>query len=164
MKMRILANGKLTLEDVKGNEIKFRHFSGEKDKYHSPGQRDFNIAVPDDIGEELIVNGWRVKAGKEKVNDDGEIIKYSAMIKVKVNFDSRRPPRITRYTSNGHVEIDEDIVKDLDVDEIESAAFVLTPYINRSSADSDGKATAYLEVMRYKIEDDPFAGLYEDEV
>lgn len=160
MKMRFLANGKLALEEVKGTEIKFRHFSGDKDKYHAQGERDFNVAISDDIAEELIINGWRVKAAKEKIGDDGEPVRYSAMIKVKANYDSARPPKITRYTSNGHVEIDEDIVKDMDVDEIESAALIITPYLSKTSV--DGKFTAYLDTMRYKIEDDPFAGLYEE--
>ena len=153
MNCRITSEGNIRLENVPGTAIKFRHLSGEKDQYHAPGQRDFNIALPQEFADELIVNGWRVKLGKEK--EDGT--RYDPMIKVKVNFSSFKPPVITRWTSRGPVNIDESLAKDIDWDEIESAAFIITPY------NYDGKKTPYLQNMRYKIEEDPFVGMYEDE-
>lgn len=153
MNCRLTSEGAIRLENVSGADIKFRHFSGEKDQYHAQGQRDFNIALPEDFADELIVKGWRVKLGKEK--EDGT--RYAPMIKVKVNFSSFKPPVITRWTSKGSVQIDESMAKDIDWDEIESAAFIITPY------NYDGKKTPYLQTMRYKIEEDPFAGMYEND-
>lgn len=162
MEFRIMKNGKLRIDHVKGNEIKFRHFSGEKDKYHKVGDRDFNISLSDEIAEELIVNGWRVKSGKEYVNADGEQKRYDSMIKVIVKYHenndgSFRGPSITRYTELGSVDLDIDLVtKDLDRDQIEDACFILNPYLS----DFDGKYTPYLETMAYKIEENPFNGMY----
>lgn len=157
MNARIMSDGKLRIENVTGSDIKFRHFSGEKDRYHAQGERDFNLAISDEFAEELAVAGWRVRFGKDKGDGSGE--KYSSMIKVKVNYASYKPPIITRFTSLGHVEIDEELVKDIDHDQIESAALIITPYLSKNS--EDGKYTPYLENMRYKIEEDPFAGMYE---
>ena len=160
MNCRLTSEGNIRIENATNADIKFRHFSGEKDprdRYSVQGVRYFNIALPEDFADELNVQGWRVKFGKEK--EDGT--RYSPMIKVSVNFDSLRPPVITRWTSKGKVEITKDIAKDIDTDEIESAAFIITPYIGQNSP--DGKKTPYLKNMRYKIEEDPFAGLYENE-
>lgn len=163
MECRIMKNGKIRIDHVKGSEIKFRHFSGEKDKFHKAGERDFNIALPDDFAEEMIVNGWRVKAGKEYVNvETGEPGRYAPMVKVicryhENNDGSFRGPSITRYTELGAVDLDVDLVsKDLDRDQIEDACFILTPYLS----DYDGKYTPYLDTMAYKIEENPFHGMY----
>ena len=84
---RIMSNGKLRIDHVSGKEIKFRHFSGERDKYHAQGARDFNIEVSDEFAEELIVNGWRVKAGKDVLDPEtGENKHYGPMLKVIVKY------------------------------------------------------------------------------
>ena len=156
MNARIMSDGKIRVENVKGSEIKFRNFGGKPDTFHKQGgARYFNLAISDEFAEELSVAGWRVKFGKMK--DDGSGETYPAMINVKVNFDGYRPPTITRFTSLGHVDIDAELAKDIDTDEIDSAAMI----INGSYWDGDGKFTAYLENMRYKIEEDPFVGMYE---
>lgn len=160
---RIMSNGKLRIDHISGKSIKFRHFSGDRDKYHAQGARDFNIEISDEFAEELIVNGWRVKAGKDVLDPEtGENKHYGPMLKVIVKYHDNgngtsRGPLITRYTSGGSVDIDESFVKDIDLDQIDDACFILSPYLSK---DYDGKYTPYLERMVYKVEEDPYHDMY----
>jgi len=156
MKWTFISDRQFKVEEINGYDIKFRNFAGRPtEKNRQGGQRTFNLALPDELAEELTVRGWRVKFGKEK--DDGSGDRYPSMINVKVSYKVR-PPRIVRVTPLGHVDIDEELCKDIDGDEIDTAAMI----INGSMWDGDGKFTPYLENMRYKMVADPFEGLYED--
>lgn len=156
MNCRITTSGKIMIEGATLKDVKFRHFSGEKDLNHKNGGRDFVIELPDDFAEELVLAGWRVKQGKER--EDGTKYRDSINVKVKLECDgARKGPTITRWTSSGPLDLDDELIsKDVDTDQIEEVAFVIRPYYNRDY----GNATPYLENMTYKVEENPYRNLY----
>jgi len=147
----------IRIEDAPGRALKFRHLSGKRDDTHNEGDRDFILELPEDFAEELIAAGWRVRLGKERP-DGGH---YPPSIKVTVRFDTV-PPVIEQYTSDGCTPIDESTVVLLDNAQIDSAYLIIHPYLNEKKS-RDGLKTPYLRNLRYKLEENPFKGVFEDE-
>lgn len=135
--------------------VMFRHFSGEKDDFHAPGQRDFSVALPNEVGEEMEKNGWNIKWLEPR--EEGDL--PQAILKVKVNF-SGRPPEINLVTSRNKTRLDEHTVGILDYADILNADMFITPYdwtVNGRSG-----RTAYLSKLFVTIREDELDRKYAD--
>lgn len=135
--------------------IMFRHFSGEKDAYHAQGQRDFSVALPNEVGEEMEANGWNIKWLDPR--EEGDL--PQAILKVKVNF-SGRPPEINLVTSRNKTRLDEHTIGILDYADIQNADMFITPY----DWNVNGKSgrTAYLSKLFVTIREDELDRKYAD--
>ena len=161
MKARFNAHGELILEEVKGSEIVFRHLSGVKEPGNKYGERAFSVEISDELAEELNAAGWKVSFGQEKPEGNG---KYSSKVKVDLYFDSEYwRPTIRRYSSDGYDILDKENVIDIQSDQIESAAMVIRPRRSKTENGGDGMIHGKLKQMRYKLEEDPLAGVYDND-
>lgn len=110
----------ITIQNVR---ILWPHFSGEKDKFHVPGQRDFTMVFDQEVGAMLEAEGYNVSYFEPR--EEGEI--PDGKLKVKVNFDGR-PPKIVLITSRGRTLLDEVTAATLDCARIERADVIIRPY------------------------------------
>ena len=46
---------------LEGAIIKFKNFTGEQRQYNPAGQRNFVLLLPDELAQQLAVEGWNVK-------------------------------------------------------------------------------------------------------
>ena len=147
-----LVNGKLIIEDA---FILYRNFSGNQTDYNAAGKRNFNVVIDDpDFAQVLQNEGWNVKFRAPRDPQD----QGTHHIKVNVNFDSARPPRIFMHTNNTVKELDNQTVGQLDQADIIGCDMSISPY----SWERNGSAgiSAYLDTMHVVIKEDPFAHKY----
>ena len=142
-----------TLEDAR---ILKRYFAG--DKY---GKRSFLLALPEDLGKELLDEGWNVRHLPPR--DEEEEGLYC--MNVQVRFDTI-PPNIyiVHASKRRKTRIDEDTVASLDWAEISSVDLT----VSSSRYDVMGKQgiKAYLKAMYVTVVEDELASKYdfEDEI
>lgn len=140
---------------IENARILFRHFSGDKDAYHAPGQRDFSVALTQEMGEAMERDGWNVKWLDPR--EEGDL--PQAILKVKVNFGGR-PPEVTLVTSRNKTRLDEDTISVLDYADILTADMFISPY----DWEFNGKSgrTAYLSKLFVTIREDELDRKYAD--
>ena len=103
------------------------NFSARADTYNpNGGKRYFNVKVPEDIVDSLIADGWNVKATNPK--DDQAVEHY---IKVNVNFNGFRPPKVwVKSGAKGEpVLLDEETIGQMDTFEIVDMELNITPWV-----------------------------------
>lgn len=80
---------KFTLEGV---QIIFKNFSGRESEFNERGNRTFSVRLDDpDLATTLLDDGWNIKP---LVDEDGVVVAHH--LPVRLNFDSRIPPRVYR--------------------------------------------------------------------
>ena len=137
---------RLRLEDVK---IIFKNFRGVKGPYNEAGVRTFSVVVDDlELASQLTSEGWALKPLK---NEDGDIDAYH--LPVKINYDSRQPPRIYKVslTSQGQLPLDERTIDMLDYLPIDYADIIVNPYEWEVRGETGIKA--YCQTMYVVIEE-----------
>lgn len=113
----------LVIEDAR---LIFRNFAGRGDRYNAVGNRNFGVIIRDiELAEELKKKGWNVKPLRAK-DDPDEITGY--WLKVKVNYNSRKEPRIFILCGNTKTLLDEDTVGELDNADIVSVDIEISGY------------------------------------
>lgn len=134
-------------EKLENIRLLFRpNFSGEKRQFNNEGQRNFNIELDLETAEYLMEAGWTVKTW-DRVDDEGnKTVIY--FLKVKVNMEGRRPPKVflistTRNNEPRRTPLDADTVEILDALEFENIDVILSPH-NYDFNGSQG-VTAYLK-------------------
>lgn len=140
---------------IEGARLIFRHFSGEKDDFHSVGQRDFFVTLDSATAEAMEKDGWNIKWLDPR--EEGDL--PQATLKIKVNFTGR-PPQITLVTSRNKTRLDEESVAILDYADIINADLFITPYdwtVNGRSG-----RTAYLDKLFVTIREDELDIKYSD--
>lgn len=143
---------KLQLEGVR---ILWPNFSGKKTEFNAEGDRNFNILIEDpDLAEEIISAGWNLRR-REGYEEEGGPPFWT--MKVKVNYDSRYPPRIYKVLRDGSppLPLDEKTVMMLDLLRIEFADVLLSPYVSFWPAQNKEGITAYLDTAYVLTEDNP---------
>lgn len=146
------------------------NFSGKEiPPYNQEGNRNFLVALPDDVAKKMEEDGWNVKWPKP---GDPELEETrSPFIQVTVGYKIR-PPRITMITSKGRVQLNQDTVGVLDWADLERVDLIAVA----SNWEVNGKTgiKAYLKTMyatvaedelerEYGMEDDFGPGVTADE-
>lgn len=138
------------IEDAR---IIFRNFSGKEGQYNREGDRNFAVVLPDDIAEQMLADGWNVRALVSREEGDPD----TPYVQVSVNFKNR-PPRVVMITSTARTNLGEDSIEVLDW-----AEFAVVDLICRGYEwDVNGKqgTKAYLQSLFVTIEEDALERKY----
>jgi hypothetical protein len=146
----------LMIEDAK---LLFTNFAGSPTRYNSEGgKREFSVALPLNLVEDLERDGWNVKYRK---NADGEFDPERPYLGVKVSYKFRAPA-IWLITGGRKQLMTEDTVGTLDNITIKTADVVIHP----SVYDVRGQQgiSAYVKELYVVIDDESasFASKYAD--
>lgn len=146
----------LMIEDAK---ILFTNFAGSPTRYNSEGgKREFSVALPLNLVEDLERDGWNVKFRK---NADGEFDPERPYLGVKVSYKFKAPA-IWLVTAGRKQLMTEDTVGTLDNITIKTADVVIHP----SVYDVRGQQgiSAYVKELYVVMDDESasFASKYAD--
>lgn len=146
----------LMIEDAK---ILFTNFAGSPTRYNSEGgKREFSVALPLNLVEDLEKDGWNVKYRK---NADGEYDPERPYLGVKVSYKFKAPA-IWLITAGRKQLMSEDTVGTLDNITIKTADVVIHP----SVYDVRGQQgiSAYVKELYVVMDDESasFASKYAD--
>lgn len=146
----------LMIEDAK---ILFANFAGSPTRYNSEGgKREFSVALPLNLVEDLERDGWNVKYRK---NADGEFDPERPYLGVKVSYKFRAPA-IWLITGGRKQLMTEDTVGTLDNITIKTADVIIHP----SVYDVRGQQgiSAYVKELYVVMDDESasFASKYAD--
>lgn len=110
MKFVINERGKeqLVIDDA---VLRFHNFAGVQTQYNASGNRNFDVILPDkDLAIAMGQKGWNVKIRKP-ADPDGDPY-YT--LNVKINMESRWPPKIVQVDRSKHISYDAEMVNGLD--------------------------------------------------
>ena len=145
----------VTLEGVR---IAFRNFSGKEGQYNREGDRNFAVLLPEEIGIQMLKDGWNVKSLKPREDaDPNELVQM--YLSVAVGFKGR-PPRIIMITSRGRTTLGEEEVSILDWADIKNVDLIVRPYEWSVSGKTGVKA--YLQSIYITINEDELELKYAD--
>lgn len=144
---------------IEGAKILFANFAGSPTRYNSEGgKREFSVALPLNLVEDLERDGWNVKYRK---NADGEFDPERPYLGVKVSYKFRAPA-IWLITGGRKQLMTEDTVGTLDNITIKTADVVIHP----SVYDVRGQQgiSAYVKELYVVMDDESasFASKYAD--
>lgn len=144
---------------IEGAKILFTNFAGSPTRYNSEGgKREFSVALPINLVEDLERDGWNVKFRK---NADGEFDPERPYLGVKVSYKFRAPA-IWLITGGRKQLMTEDTVGTLDNITIKTADVVIHP----SVYDVRGQQgiSAYVKELYVVMDDESasFASKYAD--
>lgn len=162
MRISFAPRGIVQIDDAR---ITYRNFSGTPSQYNRKGERSFSVIIPDmDLAEELLNDtneygkGWNVKIKAPREEGDVPFIH----LPVKVNMESRIPPRIYLRSGKSRVRVTEDWVGDLDDIEIDHVDLDIRPY-DGEMPDGAPFRSAYLKAMEIYQIVDRFEARYAEE-
>lgn len=143
------------LENV---QLAFRNFSGTAGRYNREGDRNTMLVLPEDVAMELHEAGWNIKM--KTYEESGETV---YRIKAKVNFNSRRPPKIVAVSAQTGKQLilDANNIGILDSLDVISVDVILSPY--QWNIENMRGITAYVKTMYALYEEDPFQSKYDTE-
>lgn len=132
----------------------FRNFAGRASQYNAEGDRNFVLALDQDMAHELQQKGWPVKWTPDRYSDDGEM---RATMRVKLKYTTRDgrklvAPKVVVISSTGKVNYDESMVGLLDTMDIAKADLILNPYEYKAMG-REG-VTAYLKTAYITMAED----------
>lgn len=150
---------------IEGARMLYKHFSGEKDNYHAPGEMDFSVIIEDlDYARELEQQGWNINYPKPNPEIDPEEDKRRPTLKVKLSFDNENfPPKVwtISYDKDGN-EVPRRITQDtaylLDTLRFSNIDMFITPYHWAKNGRSG--ISAYLSQFYGTVEPRGFEGKY----
>ena len=151
-----MANRNLILENVEILPGGFRNFSGRPGQYNAEGDRNFCVVLPEDLVPMMESDGWNIKTLPAR--DEGDQDKH--FIRVKVRFNSNRPPKIVLISSGGKSILDEESVDILDWSDILSADMAINPY--ESDVRGEHHVTGYLKSLYVTLDEDDLEKKYAD--
>lgn len=152
---------------IENARILFRNFSGEQGQYNQAGARNFCVIIPDELVDDLLVDGWNIRWLKPRDAEE----KDKPYLQVKVAFDNI-PPKIFLVTrlhpkegdenqaKTKLTQLDEEMIKILDYAEIENVDLIIRPYNWNVSGKSGVKA--YVKSMYVTIVQDDLESKYVD--
>lgn len=144
--------------EVRNAYIFWTNFEGKMNRFLN-ATRNFNLAVPAEVGKILLERGWRVR---EYPSADTEELLY--FVNIKINMNSKTPPILSLYSEfkgkRTKRALDINTMGELDRIDIEDSDCVVNPY---ESKISEGKITGYLQKLNaIQIADNEFGGKYDD--
>lgn len=120
----------VTIENAR---LFFKNFSGEETQFNEAGKRNFGVALPADVAEEMLKDGWNVKVLKSR--DEGD--EPQPWVKVNVSYKNR-PPRVvmiaerynhaTQEFERVRTQIPEELVGMLDFADMANVDLTINPY------------------------------------
>lgn len=110
------------------------NFEGREEQYNEPGNRYFNIRVPDNIVDALTADGWNIKWTKEREEYPSE-----PYLEVTVGF-KYRPPLVILIEDGRETQLTEQTVGLIDTLQFETMDVVIRPYLWESAMGSGVKA------------------------
>jgi len=131
----------------------FRNFSGKEGQYNREGDRNFAVVLPEDVAEQMLLDGWNVRYLEAREEGDAP----TPYISVAVNF-SNRPPRVVLLTATTRTQLDEKSVEVLDWSDIRTADLIARGYDWEVNGKSGTKA--YLQSLFVTIEEDALERKY----
>lgn len=146
----------LMIEDAK---ILFTNFAGSPTRYNREGgKREFSVALPLNLVEDLERDGWNVKYRK---NADGEFDPERPYLSVKVSYKFRAPA-IWLITGGRKKLMTEDTVGTLDNITIKTADVVIHPSVYEVRGQQG--ISAYVKELYVVMDDESasFASKYAD--
>ena len=146
----------LMIEDAK---VLFTNFAGSPTRYNSEGgKREFSVALPLNLVEDLEKDGWNVKYRK---NADGEFDPERPYLGVKVSYKFRAPA-IWLIAGGRKQLMTEDTVGTLDNITIKSADVVIHPSVYEVRGQQG--ISAYVKELYVVMDDESasFASKYAD--
>lgn len=154
MKIRIMANGTLQIDDAR---IVHRNFSGEGSKFNREGDRNFSIVIPDqETADMLISEGWNVKIKAPREEGDMPFM----FLPVKIKFNDRGP-LVYLVSGRSRNTLNESTVSLLDDVDIRSVDMDIRAY--DWNVNGQTGRTAYLQSIHVVQEIDRFAARYAEE-
>lgn len=135
--------------------ILFRNFEGKEGTYNRQGDRNFCVAIPEELVEPLRADGWNVKFLAPKREDDTGLY----YMKVSVSYKGR-PPMIALISSRGRTNLDSDQVPMLDWVDIKNVDLIVRPY--KWDIRGETGTSAYLKTMFITINEDELELRYAD--
>lgn len=146
----------LMIEDAK---LLFTNFAGSPTRYNSEGgKREFSVALPLNLVEDLEKDGWNVKYRK---NADGEFDPERPYLGVKVSYKFRAPA-IWLIAGGRKQLMTEDTVGTLDNITIKTADVVIHPSVYEVRGQQG--ISAYVKELYVVMDDESasFASKYAD--
>lgn len=143
--------------------ILFKHFGGEKDDFHTEGQRDFAIRIDEEEARYLADKGLNVKPLTSKDPDEPPMFYVKVKLRYGVHDDGTEwGPIIYTYTDKVKRELHKNNVSMLDRARILDADVVT--HIYRRQNNGKPTATLTLDILHAVIKDrrydDPYADKY----
>lgn len=156
-KFQRMVNGDLSIENA---VILWTNFEGRPTKFGGEGKRTFNLALSEDMAEELSVEGWNVRC-KDPREEGDDPLYYTEIV---VNMECKYPPKVVVYSDfNGNkkaVRMTEETIKELDRIDIDNVDLIIHPFEhNRGEYKYKGYANA-IHVTQAVTND--FGGKYAD--
>lgn len=146
---------------IENARIFFRNFTGKEGKYNAEGDRNFCLALDDDLAQQLLDDGWNVRGLTSRDPDEPP----QPYIQVSVKYRNRqgqptRPPTIVMITSRGRTTLPEEMIDVLDWADIKTVDLIVNP----SDWAVNGKTgvKAYLKSLYVTINEDYLALKYRD--
>ena len=160
MEIRFTTKGKQEIVMVDNARIAFRNFKGRGSQYNREGDRNFSLVIPSqEIADVLTEAGLNVKIRAPREEGDSPFMH----LKIKVNMDSRRPPKAYLKCDNAKPrELDAETIGILDDIDISNVDLDFSIY-EWNRPDGSGRS-AYLQSIYVEQDNlDRFAARWAEE-
>lgn len=142
---------------IEGARLIFKNFQGKKTDFNDEGNRNFGVLLDEDLAEQLMDDGWRVK--RLRPREDEEI--GTPWLSVKVRY-GEYPPIAVLITSRGKTRLDEDTIGQLDWTNIKTVDLIVRPYNYPAMAGRPAGVSAYLKSIYVTANEDDLELKYAD--
>ena len=144
----------LVIEDA---VLRFHNFAGAQTDYNMKGNRNIDVILPDnEMAVAMGEKGWNVKIRKPQDPEDEPY--YT--LNVKINMESRWPPKIVQVVKSRHIQYDADMLAQLDDIAMTDIGIV----INGSEWENERFGhgiKAYLDQMYFRLKPSVFGNKYD---